>query len=193
MRVTDKVSIDKSILINVLQSAGESFREPYTEAHNADGEVVITLTSDIEGELLCERGDESRPVRTIQLTHRHSPLFIPQEVKEVRLNWEVLYPKTQWAVYALTKSTTCYFGGFRDNLDRDAVRVGLCENKHKIIDVSEFTPNAAVAEFLRLSREHEMVRLYGVALVARLVVVSGTQVVISGTQDIVKHLFICIY
>ena len=186
MRVTDKVSIDKSILINVLQNAGRSYWEPYTKAHNADGEVVITLTSDIEGELLCERGDESQPVRTIQLTHRHSPLFIPQEVKEARLNWEVLYPKTQWAVYALTKSPTCYFGGFRDYIARDVVRVGLCENKHKIIDVSEFTPNAAVAEFLRLSREHDMVLLYGISQDARLVVASGT-------QNIVKHLFICIY
>ena len=186
MRVTDKVSIDNRILINVLQNAGGSFAEPYTKAHNADGEVVITLTSDIEGELLCERSDESQPVRTIQLTHRHSPLFIPQEVKEARLNWEVLYPKTQWAVYALTKATTCYYERFRDYVGRDAVRVGLCEDKHKIIDVSEFTPDAAVAELLRLSREHEMVRLYGVAQDARLVVDSGT-------QDIVKHLFICIY
>ena len=186
MRVTDKVSIDKSILINVLQSAGRSYGEPYTRAHNADGEVVITRTSDVEGELLCERGDESRPVRMVQLTQRHWPLFIPQGYEEARLNWEVLYPKTQWAVYALTKSTTCYYERFRDYVDRDAVRVGLCENKHKIIDVSEFTPDAAVAEFLRLSREHETVRLYGIDQDARLVVDSGT-------QDIVKHLFICIY
>ena len=185
MRVTDKVSIDNRILINVLQSAGESFGEPYTRAYNADGEEVITLTSDIEGGLLCERGDESQPARTIQLSRRHGPLFIPQEVKEARLNWEVLYPKTQWAVYALTKSAECYYEGFRAYLSRDAVRVGLCENKHKIIDVSEFTPDAAVAEFLRLSREHE-VRLYGISQDARLVIASGT-------QDIVKHLFICIY
>ena len=186
MRVTDKVSIDNSILINVLQSAGASFGEPHTKAYIDDGEVVITLTSDIEGELLCERGDESRPVRMIQLTHRHLPLFIPQEVKEARLNWEVLYPKTQWAVYALTKSIGCYYEGFRNYVDRDVVRAGLCKNKHKIIDVSEFTPDAAVAELLRLSREHETVRLYGISQDARLVVASGT-------RDIVKHLFICIY
>ena len=186
MRVTDKVSIDNQILINVLQSAGASFEEPYTKAYTAGGEVVITLTSDIEGGLLCERGDESQPARTIQLTHRHWPLFVPQEVKEARLNWEVLYPKTQWAVYALTKSTSCYYESFRDYLGRDAVRVGLCENKHKIIDVSEFTPDAAVAEFLRLSREHE-VRLYGISQDARLVMPSGTQGVV------IKHLFICIY
>lgn len=186
MRVTDKVSIDNRILLNVLQSAGASFGEPYTRACNADGGVVITLTSDIEGELLCERGDESQPVRTVQFSRRHWPLFIPQEVKEARLNWEVLYPKTQWAVYALTKSTTCYYDGFRDYLYRDAVRVGLCENKHKIIDVSEFTPTAAVAEFLRLSGEHEMVRLYGISQDARLVIAFGP-------QDIIKHLFICIY
>ena len=186
MRVTDKVSIDNRILINVLQRAGATFREPHTNAYNADGEVVITLTSDIDGGLLCERGDESQPARTVQLTRRHWPLFIPQEVKEARLNWEVLYPKTQWAVYALAKSTSCHYDGFRDYLCRDVVRVGLCENKHKIIDVSEFTPNAAVAEFLRLSREHEMVQLYGISPGARLVVASGT-------QDIVKHLFICIY
>ena len=185
MRVTDKVSIDNQILINVLQSAGVSFGGHYTKTYNADGEVVITLTSDIEGGLLCERGDESQLVRTIQLTHRHWPLFIPQEVKEARLNWEVLYPKTQWAVYALTKSTMCYHEGFCDYLYRDVVRVGLCENKHKIIDVSEFTPDAAVAELLRLNREH-VVRLYGISKDARLVVASGT-------RDIVKHLFICIY
>ena len=76
--------------------------------------------------------------------------------------------------------------GFHDYLSRDGVRVRLCENKHEIIDVSEFTSDAAVAEFLRLSREHETVRLYGIAQDARLVVASGT-------QDIVKHLFICIY
>ena len=186
MRVTDKVSIDNRILINVLQSARATFGRPYTRAYKDDGEVVITLTSDIEGELLCERGDESQPARTVRFSRRHLPLFIPQEVKEARLNWEVLYPKTQWAVYALTKSTPCYYEGFRDYLGRDFVRVGLCENKHKIIDVSEFTPTAAVAEFLRLSREHEMVRLYGVSQDARLVVASGT-------QAIIKHLFICIY
>ena len=186
MRVTDKVSIDNSILINVLQSAGASFGEPHTKAYTDGGEVVITLTSDIEGELLCERGDESRPVRMIQLTHRHSPLFIPQGYEEARLNWEVLYPKTQWAVYALSKSTTCYYEKFRDYVNRDVVRVGLCENKHKIIDVSEFTPRAAVEELLRLRREHETVRLYGITQDAWLVVDSGT-------QAIVKHLFICIY
>ena len=186
MRVTDKVSIDKSILINVLQCAGASFGGSHTKAYTDGGEVVITRTSDVEGELLCERGDESRPVRMIQLTQRHLPLFIPQEVKEARLNWEVLYPKTQWAVYALSKSTTCYYEKFRDYVDRDVVRVGLCENKHKIIDVSEFTPDAAVAELLRLSREHEMVRLYGITQDARLVVDSGT-------RGIVKRLFICIY
>ena len=186
MRVTDKVSIDNRILINVLQRAGVSFGESHTNDYNADGEEVITLTSDIEGELLCERGDESQPARMIQLTRRHWPLFIPQEVEEARLNWEVLYPKTQWAVYALTKSTSCYYRRFRDYLGRDAVRVGLCENKHKIIDVSEFTPTAAVAEFLRLSREHETVRLYGVSQDACLGIASGA-------QDIIKHLFICIY
>ena len=185
MRVTDKVSIDTSILINVLQNAGASFGESHTKSHNADGEVVITHTSDVEGELLCERGDESRPVRKIQLTRKHLPLFIPQEAKEARLNWEVLYPKTQWAVYALTKATTCWYAEFRDYVDWYAVRVGLCENKHKIIDVSEFTPDAAVAEFLRLSREHETVRLYGIAQDARLVVASGT-------QNIVTHLFVFI-
>ena len=185
MKITDKVSIDKSILINVLQSAGASFGESRIESYTDDGEEVITLTSDIEGELLCERGDESQPARTIRLTPRHLPLFIPQEVKEARLNWEVLYPKTQWPVYASTKSATCYYWGFRDHLLRDVVRAGLCENKQKIIDVSEFTPDAAVAEFLRLSREHERVRLYGISQDARLVVASGT-------QDIVKHLFICI-
>ena len=186
MRVTDTVSIDKSILINALQSAGASFGESHTKAHTDDGEVVITRTSDVEGEISCERGDESRPVRMIQLTRRHLPLFIPQEVEEARLNWEVLYPKTQWAVYALSKSTTCYYEKFRDYVNRDVVRVGLCENKHKIIDVSEFTPDAAVAELLRLSREHETVRLYGIDQGAWLVVDSGT-------QAIVKHLFICIY
>ena len=186
MRVTDKVSIDNRILINVLQSAGASFGESHTRAHHADGGEVITLTSDIEGGLLCERGDESQPARTVQFSRRHWPLFIPQEVKEARLNWEVLYPKTQWAVYALTKSSSCYYGKFRDYLRRDAVRVGLCENKHKIIDVSEFTPTAAVAEFLRLSREHETVLLYGVSQDACLDIASGT-------QGIVKHLFICIY
>lgn len=186
MRVTAKVSIDNWILINALQSAGVSFGVSYTESHNADGEVVITLTSDIVGGLLCERGDESQPVRPIRLSQRHLPLFIPQEVKEARLNWEVLYPKTQWAVYALTKSTSCYYERFRDYLGEDAVRVGLCENKHKIIDVSEFTPTAAVAEFLRLSREHEMVRLYGISQDARLAIAPGA-------QGIIKHLFICIY
>ena len=185
MKITDKVSIDKSILINVLQTSGVSYGEPYTSVDTADGEMVITLTSDIEGELLCERGDESQPVHTVQLSHRHLPLFIPQEVKEARLDWEVLYPKTQWPVYALTKSATCHYWGLRDYLQRDVVRVGLCENKQKIIDVSEFTPDAAVAGFLRLSREHERVRLYGISQDARLVVTSGT-------QGIVKHLFICI-
>ena len=186
MKITDKVSIDKSILINVLQTSGVSYGEPYTSVDTADGEMVITLTSDIEGELLCERGDESQPVHTVQLSHRHLPLFIPQEVKEARLNWEVLYPKTQWAVYALAESASCYYDGFRDYLQRDVVRVGLCENKHKIIDVSEFTPDAAVGEFLRLSREHETVRLYGISPEARLVVAFGT-------RDITKYLFICIF
>ena len=186
MRVTDKVSIDKSILINVLRRAGALFEEPHTRTHTDNGEVVITRVSDVEGELLCERDDVSRPVRTVRLTQRHLPLFVPREVKEVRLNWEVLYPKTQWAVYALTKQTTCWYGGFRDSIARIAVHDGLFENKHKIIDVSEFTPDAAVAEFLRLSREHETIRIYGIAPDTRLVIASGT-------EEVVKYLFICIY
>ena len=186
MRVTDKVSIDKSILINVLQTSGVSFRESRDTITRTNGELVITHTSDIEGELLCERGDESQPVREVKHTHRHSPFFIPQEAKEVRLNWEVLYPKTQWAVYALSRFTTCTSRDFGDFLDRASVSAGLCKNKYKIIDVSEFTPDAAVAEFLRLSREHELVRLYGVSQEAWLVSAFGT-------RDIVKHLFICIY
>ena len=186
MKITDKVGIDKSILINVLQTAGVSFGESRVTSTAIDGEIVITRTSDIKGELLCERGDESQPVRSVKCTHRRSPFFIPQEVKKAHLNWEVLYPKTQWAVYALSGFTACRHRDFGDFLDRASVGEGLCENKYKIIDVSEFTPDAAVAALLRLSREHETVRLYGVSPDARLVVASGT-------RSIVKHLFICIF
>ena len=186
MRVTDKVSVDKSILINVLQTSGVSFGESRNTITRTDGEIVITHASDIEGELLCERGDESQPVREVKGAHNNSPFFIPQEVKEARLNWEVLYPKTQWAVYALSTFTMCSYRDFSDFLDRSSIGAGLCENKYKIIDVSEFTPDAAVALFLSLSREHERVRLYGMSQDARLVTASGT-------RTIVKHLFICIF
>ena len=186
MRVTDKVSIDKSILIDTLRKCGVSFGESSTTSTQVDGEVVITRTSDIEGELLCERGDESQPVREVWPTPRRLPFYIPQEVKEARVNWEVLYPKTQWAVYALAGHNLYHCREFFECLDRSHVQARLCENKYKIIDVTEFTQDAAEAEFLRLSREHEMVRLYGISQGAWLVNASGT-------FDVSKYLFICVY
>ena len=186
MRVTDKVSIDKSILINVLQKCGVSFGESRITTTRVNGEVVITRTSDIAGELLCERGDESQPVREVRPTPRRLPFYIPQEVKEARVNWEVLYPKTRWAVYALAGHNVYHPRKFGECLLSSSTQAGLCENKYKIIDVTEFTRDAAVAEFLRLSREHEKVRLFGISHDARLVNASGT-------FDVNKYLFICVY
>ena len=188
MNINDKVHIDPAILISVLAKNGVALGRTHSDTACSGGVMTITTTTDAEGQLLCERGDDTRQMREVRYDSYTTPLLIPQETQTACLDWETLYPRAHWPAYALRKYHTYYFNDFFGIIETGSVRVGLCKNKHRIIDVSAYDPTSARVEYNRLLGEHGVggLVMYGVSNDARLVS-------IASPRELLKPLFICIY
>ena len=187
MNLNDKVHIDPSVILNVLKKSGTSLNVKSVENNVVvGGEVVITSRFDVAGQILCERGDDTRDMRVVQFDSRNTPFFIPQEDKEARVNWEVLYPRAHWPIYALTRANNLYYTDFSDWLNASQVGTGLCDNTHQIIDVSNWDAEVAKGEYVRLTARHGTVSMYGVTAEAWL----GSM---ASARPVIRPLFICIY
>ena len=186
MNLNDKVHIDPSVILNVLEKSGTSLNVKCAENNFVGGEVVITSKCDVAGQILCERGDDTRDMRTVQFDFHRTPFFIPQEVKEARVNWEVLYPRAHWPIYALTRANNLWHTEFSGWLNASQVRTGLCDNTHQIIDVSNWDAEVAKGEYVRLTLRHGAVSMYGVTEDTRLCSMDSA-------HSVIRPLFICIY
>ena len=187
MNLNDKVHIDPSVILNVLKKSGTSLNVKRIEnTVVVGGEVVITSKCDIAGQILCERGDDTRDMRAVHFDSRNTPFFIPQEDKEARVNWEVLYPRAHWPIYALTRANNLYYTDFSDWFNASQVGTGLCDNTHQIIDVSNWDAEVAKGEYVRLTVRHGAVSMYGVTEGAWL----GSM---ASARPVIRPLFICIY
>ena len=188
MNINDKVHIDPAILISVLAKNGVALGRVHSDTKSSGGVITITTTTDAEGQLLCERGDDTRQMREVRYDSYTTPLLIPQETQTARLDWETLYPRAHWSAYALRRYHTYGGNDFLGCIETGSVQVGLCKNKHRIIDVSVYDPTSAQVEYHRLLSEHGVggVAMYGVSSDARLVSVASP-------RELIKPLFICIY
>lgn len=186
MNINDKVHVDPAVLIGVLEKNGECFGKMTVDASHIDGALVITTDTDIDGQLLCERGDDPREMREVRYHFHNTPFLIPRERQQIRLDWETLYPRAHWPVYALAAYETCDYTYFTTCLEQHRVRVGLVKNTYEIIDVSDSDMETAKATYAQVRTMNGRTRVYGVGADARLVAAHAT-------TEMIKPLFICIY
>ena len=186
MNINDKVHVDTAVLIGVLEKKGERFGKTTVDAEHIDGALVISTVKDIDGQLLCERGDDPREMREVKYDSHNTPFFVPRERQQICLDWETLYPRTHWPVYALAAYETCHYAHFDNCLEQHRVRVGLVKNTYKIIDISDADMETAKAMYEQARITNGHVKMYGVSDGARLVTTQSA-------SKIIKPLFICIY
>ena len=186
MNINDKVHIDTAVLIGVLKKKGERFGETTVDSEQIDGALVISTVKDIDGQLLCERGDDPREMRKVKYDSHNTPFFVPRERQQTCLDWETLYPRTHWPVYALAAYSTCHYSHFDNCLEQHRVRVGLVENTYKIIDISDADMETAKAMYEQARITNRLVIMYGVSSDTRLVTAHAV-------PRMSKPLFICIY
>ena len=186
MNINDKVHVDTAVLIGALEKNGERFGKTTVDAEHIDGALVITTATDIDGQLLCERGDDPREMREVKYDSHNTPFLVPRERQQIRLDWETLYPRAHWPVYALAAYTTCKYDNFDSHLGQRRVRVGLVKNTYKIIDISDSDMETAKAMYEQACITNRSVAMYGVSAEARLTAAHAT-------TKMIKPLFICIY
>ena len=186
MNINDKVHVDPAVLIGVLEKKGECFGKVTVDVSHIDGALVITIDTDIDGQLLCERGDDPRGMREVKYNPHNTPFFVPRERQQIRLDWETLYPRAHWPVYALAAYSTCHYSNFDNCLGQRRVRVGLAKNTYEIIDVSDSDMETAKAMYEQARVTNRPVAMYGVSADTRLVTAHAT-------TETIKPLFICIY
>ena len=186
MNINDKVHVDPAVLIGALEKNGEYFGKTTVDASHIDGALVITIDTDVDGQLLCERGDDPREMREVKYDSHNTPLLVPRERQQIRLDWETLYPRAHWPVYALAAYTTCRYSNFDTCLEQHRVRVGLVKNTYKIIDVSDSDMETAKAMYEQARITNKSAAMYGVSADTRLVAAHAT-------TEMSKPLFICIY
>ena len=186
MNINDKVHVDPAVLIGALEKNGECFGKITVDAAHIDGALVITIDTDVDGQLLCERGDDPREMREVKYDSHNTPLLVPRERQQIRLDWETLYPRAHWPVYALAAYTTCPYSNFDACLEQRRVRVGLVKNTYKIIDVSDSDVETAKAMYEQVRVTNRPTAMYGVSADTRLVAAHAA-------REMIKPLFICIY
>lgn len=186
MNINDKVHVDPAVLIGVLKKRGECFGKMTVDASHIDGALVITTDTDIDGQLLCERGDDPREMREVKYDFHNTPLLIPRERQQIHLDWETLYPRAHWPIYALAAYETCRYTDFVQSLTLHRVRVGLVKNTYEIIDISDSDMETAKATYAQVRVTNGRAIMYGVSAGARLVTARAT-------TEMIKPLFICIY
>ena len=193
MNINDKVHVDPAVLIGVLEKRGECFGKITVDASHIDGALVITTDTDIDGQVLCERGDDPREMREVKYDFHNTPLLIPRERQQIRLDWETLYPRAHWPIYALAAYETCHYSDFVQNLALHRVRVGLVKNTYEIIDVSDSDMETAKATYAQVRVTNGRAIMYGVSAGANLVAARARLVAARATTEMIKPLFICIY
>lgn len=186
MNINDKVHVDLAVLIGALEKRGECFGKITVDASHIDGALVITTDTDIDGQLLCERGDDPREMREVRYHSRNTPFFVPRERQQIRLDWETLYPRAHWPVYALAAYETCNYTYFTTCLEQHRVRVGLVKNTYEIIDISDSDMETAKATYEQVRVTNGCAIMYGVSA-------GATLVAAHAITKMIKPLFICIY
>lgn len=186
MNINDKVHVDTAVIIGALGKTGECFGKTTVDAEHIDGALVITTDTDIDGQLLCERGDNPCEMREVRYHSRNTPFFVPLERQQICIDWETLYPRAHWPIYALAAYETCRHDDFAQSLALHRVRVGLVKNTYEIIDVSDSDMETAKATYEQVRVTNGCVIMYGVSAGARLVAAHAT-------IKMIKPLFICIY
>ena len=188
MNLNDKVHIDQSIILNVLEKSGVSLNTSDTERKIVNGEIVITRRCDIAGQILCEPVEDTHTIRPVQFGSRNAQFFIPQEVKEARVNWEVLFPRAHWPIYALSCVSSVGIEDFSLCLRSSLTQMALCKNTYRIIDVSDWDEVTAQEEYTRLLVEQNKVLMYGITKNAKLI-----RMDMDSGYPATKVLFICVY
>ena len=186
MNINDKVHVDTAVLIGALEKNGECFGKITVDAEHTGGALVITTAADIDGQLLCERGDNPCEMREVRYHSRNTPFFVPLERQQICIDWETLYPRAHWPIYALAAYETCRHNDFAQSLALHRVRIGLVKNIHKIIDVSDSDMETAKATYEQVRATSGSAIMYGVSAGASLVAAHAT-------TKMIKPLFICIY